>query len=60
VASLIPVEGTITIYDSNDIAQPGTFLRLYGADRNLLVVQRGGVGWGLSWVKVLAASTTPD
>lgn len=59
-ASLTPVEGTIAVYDSHDMAQPGTFLRLYGADRNLLVVHREGDGWGLSWAKVLGVSTIPE
>jgi len=32
----------------------GTYVRLWGADRNDLVVSRGD-DWGLSWVKVLVS-----
>jgi hypothetical protein len=59
-AYLIPVEGTIVKSDPNEIAPDGTFLGLWGADGNDLVVQRQGDGWGLSWAKVSASVTTAD
>jgi hypothetical protein len=58
IAALVPVEGTVTKYDPNEIAPDGTFFYLWGADGNELVVQREGDGWGLSWAKVSASVTT--
>jgi len=60
IAALVPVEGTVTKYDPNEIAPDGTFFYLWGADGNELVVQREGDGRGLSWAKVSAASVTTD
>jgi hypothetical protein len=60
VASLVPVEGTIVKRDPYEIAPDGTFLGLWGADGNDLVVQRQGDGWGLSWATVSASVTTAD
>ena len=60
VAPLVPVEGTIVKRDPYEIAPDGTFLGLWGADGNDLVVQRQGDGWGLSWAKVSASVTTAD
>jgi hypothetical protein len=57
VATLVPVAGTITKYDPSKIAPYGTFLYLWGADGNELVMQREGDGWGLSWAKVSAPAT---
>ena len=57
VATLVPVAGTITRYDPSKIAPDGTFLYLWGADGNELVMQREGDGWGLSWAKVSAPAT---
>jgi hypothetical protein len=48
VATLIPVEGTVTAYDANDIPPDGTFYQLWGSDGNELVVRRQGDGRGLS------------
>jgi hypothetical protein len=60
VAGLMPVEGTVTKFDPNEIAPDGTFLYLWGADGNDLVVQRQGDGWGLSWARVSAPVTTSN
>jgi hypothetical protein len=57
VATLVPVAGTITKYDPSKIAPDGTFLYLWGADGNELVMQRQGDGWGLSWARVSAPAT---
>ena len=40
VATLVSVAGTITKHDPDEIAAEGTFLSLWGADGNELVVQR--------------------
>jgi hypothetical protein len=58
IAALVPVEGTVTKYDPNEIVPDGTFFYLWGAHGNELVVQREGDGWGLSWAKVSASVTT--
>jgi len=60
VATLVPVAGTITKHDPDEIAAEGTFLNLWGADGNDLVVQRQGDGKGLSRARVSAAVTTAD
>src|ERR1700674_283459 len=60
IASLTAVDGTVTAFDSYKTAPDGTFLRLWGADGNSLVVSRKGDPWGLSWGKVLAASIAPE
>jgi hypothetical protein len=60
VAALIPVEGTVTKFNPNEIAPDGTFLYLWGADGNDLVVQRQGDGWGLSWAGVAASVRTSN
>ena len=60
VATLVSVAGTITKHDPDEIAAEGTFLNLWGADGNELVVQRQGDGKGLSWAKVSASVTTAD
>ena len=60
VATLAPVAGTITEYDPKEIVPDATFLQLWGADGNELVVQRAGDGWGLSWARVSAPATTSN
>jgi hypothetical protein len=60
VATLIPVEGTVTKFDPNEITPDGTFQYLWGADGDDLVVQRQGDGWGLSWARVTASVTTSN
>jgi hypothetical protein len=60
VATLIPVEGTVTEYDPKEIVPDGTFFHLWGADGNELVVARQGDGWGLSWARVSASVTTSN
>jgi hypothetical protein len=60
VATLIPVNGTITTRDRDSIPPDETFDRLFGADRDELVVHRHGDGWGISWAKVSASSSSPD
>jgi hypothetical protein len=52
-ASLTPVDGTITTFDSSKTVPDGTFLRLWGADGDNPVVSRKGDDSGLSWAKVL-------
>ena len=60
IASLTAVDGTVTAFDSYEAVPDGTFLRLWGADGNSLVVSRKGDGWGLSWAKVLAAGVAAE
>jgi len=60
IASPTAVDGTVTVFDSYKTVPDGTFLRLWGADGNSLVVSRKGDDWGLSWVEVLAASMAPE
>jgi hypothetical protein len=60
VATLIPVNGTITTHDRNGIPPDESFDRLLGADRDELVVHRHGDGWGISWARVLASPSSPD
>ena len=60
VATLIPVDGTITTHDRNGIPPDETFDRLWGADGDELVLHRHGDGWGISWAKVSASPSTPD
>ena len=60
IASLTAVDGTVTAFDSSKAVPDGTFLRLWGADGNSLVVSRKGDSWGLSWANVLAASAAPE
>jgi hypothetical protein len=60
IASVTAVDGTVTTFDSYKAVSDGTFLRLWGADGNSLVVSRQGDDWGLSWANVLAANATPE
>ena len=60
VATLIPVNGTITTHDRNGVLPDETFEQLWGADGDELVVHRHGDGWGISWAKVAASPSTPD
>lgn len=60
VATLIPVDGTLTAHDQNHMPPDATFDRLWGADGDELVVHRHGDGWGISWAKVSASPTAPD
>jgi hypothetical protein len=60
IATLEFVDGTVTAFDSYATEPDGTFLRLWGADGNSLVVSRKGEQWGLSWAKVLTASMVPE
>ena len=60
IASLTAVDGTVTAFDSYEAVPGGTFLRLWGADGNSLIVSRKGDGWGLSWAKVLAATMAAE
>jgi hypothetical protein len=53
IASLTAVDGTVTAFDSYNTVPDGTFLRLWGADGNSLVVSRKGDDQGLCWVRVL-------
>jgi len=60
VATVIPVNGTITTHDRNGIPPDETFDRLWGADGDELVLHRHGDGWGISWAKVSASPSTPE
>jgi hypothetical protein len=62
IASLTAVEGTITDFDSYKAVPDGTFVRLWGADGNSLVISRKGDHWDweLSWTNVLAANAAPE
>jgi hypothetical protein len=60
VATLIPVNGTITTHDRDSIPPDETFDRLWGADGDELVLHRHGDGWGISWAKVSPSPSTPD
>jgi hypothetical protein len=62
IASLTAVEGTVTAFDSYKAVPDGTFVRLWGADGNSLVISRKGDHWDweLSWANVLAANATPE
>jgi hypothetical protein len=53
IASLTAVDGTVTAFDSYKTVPDRSFLRLWGADGNSLVVSRKGDDQGLSWVRVL-------
>jgi hypothetical protein len=56
VATLVPVDGTLTTHDRNGVLPDTTFDRLWGADGDELVVHRYGDGWGISWAKVVGIS----
>ena len=56
VATLIPVNGTLTTRDRNAIPAEETFDQLWGADGAELVVHRPADGWGVSWAKVSSPS----
>lgn len=60
IASLVPIEGTVIEYDPHEIVPDGTFLHLWGADGNELVVERQRDGWGLSWARVSTSVTTSN
>jgi hypothetical protein len=60
VATLIPVDGTLTTHGRDGIPPDETFDRLWGADGEELVVHRHGDGWGVSWAKVEASPTTAE
>jgi hypothetical protein len=60
VATLTPVDGTLTTHDRNGVPPDEAFDRLWGADGDELVVHRQGDGWGISWAKVSASPSSPD
>jgi hypothetical protein len=62
IASLTAVDGTVTSFDSYKAVPDGTFLCLWGADGNSLLVSVGrqGDSWVLSWANVLAANVAPE
>jgi hypothetical protein len=51
VATLVPVAGTLTKYDPNEIPPDGTFSYLWGADGDELVVNRQGTAGGSRGLK---------
>jgi hypothetical protein len=58
-ATLIPVDGTVTKLKFHDPLPDDTFLEVYGADGDELVVQRAG-SRGLSWARVSASASSPE
>ncbi len=60
VATLIPADETLTTHGRDGIPSDDAFDRLWGADGEELVVHRHGDGWGISWAKVEATSTTSE
>ncbi len=59
IASLLPVAGTITTIEQGKAPPPGTFIMLWGADGNQLVVWRMGMNDSfLSWVNVIHSEGT--
>jgi hypothetical protein len=60
VATLTPVLGTLTTQDRGGGFLGETLDHLWGADGNELVVHRLGDGWGISWARVSAPSSTLD
>jgi hypothetical protein len=60
VATLVPVDGTLTTHERGGVLPDETLDRLWGADGDELVVHRLGDGWGISWARVSASPSTPD
>jgi hypothetical protein len=60
VATLVPVDGTLTTHERGGVLPDETLDRLWGADGDQLVVHRYGDGWGISWAKVVASPSTSD
>jgi hypothetical protein len=58
-ATLIPVGGTVTALKSRDALPDDTFLEVYGAEGDELVVQRAG-SWGLSWARASTSVSSPE
>jgi hypothetical protein len=59
VARLIPVVGTIYYFERGKPTPPGTFLLLWGADGNQLVVRRlEDTEFPVSWVNILQTDST--
>lgn len=60
VATLVPVNGTLTTHERGGVLPDETFDRLWGTDGDELVAQRYRDGWGISWTKVVASPPTSD
>jgi hypothetical protein len=60
VATLVPVDGTLTTHERGGVPPDETIEGLWGADGDELVVQRYGDGWGISWAKVVASPPASD
>ena len=60
IATLVPVDGTLTTRERGGALPDGTFERLWGADGDKLVVHRYGDGRGISWAKVSASAPAPE
>jgi len=58
VATLVPVDGTLTTHERGGVFPDETLDRLWGADGDELVVHRYEDGWGISWARV-SASPSP-
>lgn len=58
-ATLIPVGGTVTALKSHDAPPDDSFLEVFGAEGDELVVRRAG-SWGLSWVRVSPSGSSPE
>lgn len=60
IATLVPVDGTLTTHERGGVLPDETFERLWGADGDELVVHRHGDGQGISWAKVSASPSAPE
>ena len=58
VAELLPVSGAISFLEPGTVSPPESFVMLWGADGNQLVVWRNGYGSMLSWVSVIQSDST--
>jgi hypothetical protein len=58
VARLLPVSGALSSLEPGDVPDPESFVLLWGADGNQLVVWRIGYGSMLSWVSVIQSDST--
>jgi hypothetical protein len=57
IARLLPLAGTVSVLDGSKPRPAGTFLHLWGADGNQLVVGLGD-NWDMCWVNVIHAEGT--
>jgi hypothetical protein len=59
IAALLPVAGTVYTFERDKLPPQGTFISLWGADGNQLVIwPLQGNGEFLSWVNVIHSEST--